>query len=86
VLQRHAALLTIEEGTVVNGFGALIARLTNERARGHVVDTLGVPDRIIEHANRAEQLEECGLDVTGIVSRARALAQSGAVPAVRETA
>ena len=86
VLQRHSALLTIEEGTIVNGFGALIARLGNERARGTVIETLGVPDRIIEHANRAEQLEECGLDVAGITARARALAQSGAVPAVRETA
>src|SRR5688572_3525119 len=86
VLQRHSALLTIEEGTIVNGFGALIARLANERARGTVIETLGVPDRIIEHANRAEQLEECGLDVAGIIARARALAQSGAVPAVRETA
>jgi len=28
---------------------------------------LGLPDRFVEHASRAEQLAECGLDSAGIL-------------------
>jgi 1-deoxy-D-xylulose-5-phosphate synthase len=86
VADRHTAILTLEEGSDVNGFGAMIARAL-EGARTHpVVHVAGVPDRIIEHANRAEQLAECGIDVAGIAARVRALAGAARVPRVRETA
>ena len=88
VLDRHPAILTVEEGTVINGFGASIARQSENRASGHaaVVEVMGVPDRIIEHANRSEQLEECGLTPDGIAARARALAAQVGVTAARESA
>jgi 1-deoxy-D-xylulose-5-phosphate synthase len=83
----HGAVLTLEEGTVVNGFGALIARRLQERgSAAPLVETMGVPDRIIEHATRAEQLAECGLDVPAIVTRARALAEHARLHPVRVTA
>jgi hypothetical protein len=45
-----------------------------------------VPDRIIEHASRAEQLAAVGLDEGAIARRLRDLASSVGVPVVRETA
>jgi 1-deoxy-D-xylulose-5-phosphate synthase len=89
VLERHAAILTIEEGTEVNGFGAALLRHVAEaypRAHEIVFDVLGVPDRVIEHASRNEQLAELGLDVAGIAARARRLAAAGGVVAERESA
>jgi 1-deoxy-D-xylulose-5-phosphate synthase len=88
VVERHAAVMTVEEGTVVNGFGAHIAgRLAGLPAgRAPIVEVVGVPDRIIEHASRAEQLAECGLDVAGLSSRARRLARAVGAVRVRETA
>jgi 1-deoxy-D-xylulose-5-phosphate synthase len=88
VLERHEAVLTLEEGTVVNGFGASLSAHVHGRGGHHapIVAVHGVPDRIIEHATRAEQLAECGLDPAGIAARARALAEAGAVLPVRETA
>jgi 1-deoxy-D-xylulose-5-phosphate synthase len=89
VLERHTAVLTLEEGTVVNGFGAFIARHVERSRPAHpslLLDALGVPDRVIDHATRSEQLAECGLDVDSIVARARTLAAGGAVLPVRETA
>src|SRR5690606_9309932 len=86
VVEHHAALLTIEEGTIVNGFGAYISRHVEAARRQHPriqFDMLGVPDRIFDHASREEQLSEAGLDATGIAARARALAAAGVVPAVR---
>jgi len=89
VAQRHDAIVTIEEGTIVNGFGALIARLLepirHERPELKL-DILGVPDRLIEHATREEQLEEVGLTPSAIAARARALAEVAGVVPVREIA
>ena len=86
VVEHHNALLTIEEGTVINGFGASLSRVVESARRQHqnlLIDILGVPDRIFDHASRAEQLAEAGLDATGIAARARALAAAGVVPAAR---
>jgi 1-deoxy-D-xylulose-5-phosphate synthase len=89
VADRHAAVLTVEEGTVVNGFGASIARElagSRWRAPGTVVEVLGVPDRIIDHASRSQQLADAGLDARGIAARARSLAADVRLGTVRETA
>jgi 1-deoxy-D-xylulose-5-phosphate synthase len=82
----HPALVTVEEGTVVNGFGAAVAaRVTDRAAPVPRIITLGVPDRLIEHASRTDQLEEVGLTAAGIAAAVRGLsARSMAV--VRELA
>ncbi len=89
VADHHAAVLTVEEGTVVNGFGAHITRLLEGRGPGGAaprVDVLGVPDRLIDHAARKEQLEELGLTPDGIAARAGSLAARAELTPVRETA
>jgi 1-deoxy-D-xylulose-5-phosphate synthase len=62
-------IVTVEEGTVVNGFGAYMAR---ELAGSHPdvrVITIGVPDQLMEQAPRARQLERFGLTPRGIADR-----------------
>jgi len=88
VADRHGAIVTVEEGTDVNGFGAAVARWLAERAdvRSHRVAVMGVPDRLIEHASREEQLSELGLTAEGIAARARALVEADAAAAVRQSA
>ena len=81
VTAHHEALVTVEEGTVVNGFGATIA------ARVELpVEIMGVPDRVIQHANRDQQLTEVGLDAAAIASRVREVASRTHFAQVRETA
>src|SRR6266702_801455 len=70
----HRLLVTIEDGTVVNGFGAALAAVVQTTAPEVRVVTLGVPDRTYEHAPRAQQLAEVGLTGPGIAARIRALA------------
>ena len=88
VRQRHRAIVTVEEGTIVNGFGAALARRigAGDAKTVLLVDVMGVPDRLIEHASRSEQLAEVGLDSKGIAERARRLAAAARIRAVRETA
>jgi 1-deoxy-D-xylulose-5-phosphate synthase len=81
VTQNHDVIVTIEEASIVNGFGATIA------ARVELpVEIMGVPDVIIQHANRDQQLAEVGLDAASISSRVREAAQRAQFTAVRETA
>jgi 1-deoxy-D-xylulose-5-phosphate synthase len=79
LLADHRQLLTVEEGTVVNGFGAFMAREIQRLDPAVRVDTLGVPDRIVYAASRKRQLQLCGLDAAGIATRVRALHESEAV-------
>ena len=63
--QRHRILVTVEEGTIVNGFGAYLAETLQTTHPEVRVVALGVPDRLIEQAPRAEQLELFGLTAGG---------------------
>ncbi|HXE56480.1 MAG TPA: 1-deoxy-D-xylulose-5-phosphate synthase [Gemmatimonadales bacterium] len=71
--REHRTLVTVEEGTIVNGFGAYLAETMQTTHPEVRVVALGVPDRLIEQAPRAEQLESCGLTAAGIAARIRAL-------------
>src|SRR5207244_2586273 len=74
LVRDHRLLVTIEDGTVVNGFGASLAALVQSTAPEVRVVPLGVPDRTYEHAPRAQQLAEVGLTGPGLAARVRALA------------
>jgi len=74
LLRDHRLLVTVEDGTVTNGFGAQMAGLVATVAPEVRVAVLGAPDRIYEHAPRAQQLAEVGLSGTAIAARVRALA------------
>lgn len=62
-LARHyKAIITVEEGSVIGGFGSRISQLVAEEKANVPVYNLGIPDEFIEHATTDEQLEMCGLD------------------------
>jgi len=79
VLADHTHVLTIEEGTVVNGFGAYMSAIINRLAPSVRVATHGIPDRIVYSASRAKQLALLQLDAPGIADRVRALHESEAM-------
>ncbi len=89
VVAGHAAVLTVEEGALVNGFGAYMAREIDAMAgqRAVRVDSMGIPDRFIEHGGRDELLDEMGLNTAGIAARVLALADTVPIRrAARESA
>jgi 1-deoxy-D-xylulose-5-phosphate synthase len=79
LLATHQQLRVVEEGTVVNGFGAHIASVVGGLDPSVRVHAHGAPDRIIYAAPRPRQLAQCGLDAAGIAERVRALHESGAL-------
>jgi 1-deoxy-D-xylulose-5-phosphate synthase len=73
LVQRYRTLVTVEEGTIVNGFGSYLAETLQTTHPEVRVVALGVPDRLIEQAPRAEQLDAFGLTAAGIARRIAAL-------------
>lgn len=74
LVRDHRFLLTVEDGTAVNGFGATVAAAVDAMAPEVRVGVLGAPDRTWEHAPRGQQLAAVGLSAEGIAERVRALA------------
>ncbi len=73
--ETHERIVTVEEGALAGGFGSAV--LESAESNGWdagKVTRLGVPDRFIEHATRAEQLAEVGLDAAGIAGALRRVA------------
>jgi 1-deoxy-D-xylulose-5-phosphate synthase len=79
ILANHRQILVVEEGTVVNGFGAYLSAIIERHDPTVRVHTHGVPDRIIYSAPRTKQLAMLGLDAAGIADRVRALHETEAL-------
>ena len=91
ITRDHAQLLTVEEGAVVNGFGAYLAREIEARDYGDGVHvrTLGIPDEFVAHGGRGELLREIDLDAQGITEHILEMVRKDLAPAtphVRESA
>jgi len=78
IVAQNRHVLIVEEGTVVNGFGAYMAAEIARIDPAVRVMAHGVPDEFIEQAPRARQLAGVGLDATGIAARAMLLRKSDA--------
>jgi 1-deoxy-D-xylulose-5-phosphate synthase len=72
VVRDHRNILVVEEGTIVNGFGAHMAAVIGKLDASAKVVAHGVPDAFIDQAPRAKQLARLGLDARGIAQRASA--------------
>ncbi|KAA5547055.1 1-deoxy-D-xylulose-5-phosphate synthase [Roseiconus nitratireducens] len=76
-------VLTLEENTVVGGFGAaFLESAVAQRLDTRGVQVLGLPDTFVEHGDRNDLLQQNGLSPKAIAQRCReaALASEAAVP------
>ncbi|MET1019491.1 MAG: 1-deoxy-D-xylulose-5-phosphate synthase [Microterricola sp.] len=81
IAREHRTIVTVEEGTVVNGFGAYLAELLQTTRPEVRVVALGIPDKLVEQAPRADQLQEFGLTADGIARRISALVREESLEA-----
>jgi 1-deoxy-D-xylulose-5-phosphate synthase len=71
LLLRVPRLITVEDHTVVGGFGsALLEFLAEEGITGVEVRRLGVPDRFVTHGTQDELRKLCGFDKDAIAQSA----------------
>jgi 1-deoxy-D-xylulose-5-phosphate synthase len=65
-------VVTVEEGTLEGGFGSALLEAANAAGLDtRNVVRLGLPDRFVEHAERAELLADLGLNVDGLCRTVR---------------
>ena len=59
-------ILTIEEGTVIGGFGSAVAEFMAEHNYRNRLRIHGIPDRFLEQGTIEQLYKDCGLDADGI--------------------
>ncbi len=59
-------IITVEDGTIVGGFGSAVLEFLAANNYTPDVKMLGIPDVIIEHGKPEELHRECGYDAQGI--------------------
>jgi 1-deoxy-D-xylulose-5-phosphate synthase len=66
VFSKFNKIITVEDGTVVGGFGSAILEFMNEHDYKAGVRLLGIPDRLVEHGTPKELYKECQYDAQAI--------------------
>ena len=65
---KFSNIITVEEGTVVGGFGDGVASWLLENGYSGQFQKLGLPDSFVEHGTRDQILSMIGLDSSGIAT------------------
>jgi 1-deoxy-D-xylulose-5-phosphate synthase len=73
VFSHYRKVVTVEDGTVVGGFGSAVLEFMAANGYQADVKILGIPDRLVEHGTLKELHRECGYDAAGIANAVRAL-------------
>jgi 1-deoxy-D-xylulose-5-phosphate synthase len=70
-LRTYNKIITVEDGTVVGGFGSAVLEFMQEHGYKNDVRILGIPDEVIEHGTLKELHRECGYDAQAIADAIR---------------
>lgn len=68
VCKKYQKIITVEDGTIVGGFGSAVLEFMAAHNYTAQVKMLGIPDRIVEHGTPKELHRECGYDAEAIVA------------------
>ena len=66
VFAKFEKIITVEDGTIVGGFGSAVLEFMNAHNYKAEIKMLGIPDRLVEHGTPKELHNECGYDAQGI--------------------
>jgi len=77
-LNRYDKIITVEDGTVLGGFGSAVAEFMALNGYKNDLKILGIPDRIIEHGTLKELHRECGYDAQAISDAVREMTKEEA--------
>jgi 1-deoxy-D-xylulose-5-phosphate synthase len=71
IMQRYPRILTVEDGTVLGGFGSAVLEFMARNNYRNQIQLLGIPDVIVEHGSLKELHQECHYDSTAIAACVR---------------
>ena len=73
VFSNYSKVVTVEDGTVVGGFGSAVLEFMSAHRYQAEVTILGIPDRLVEHGTPRELHRECNYDAQAIEEAVLAL-------------
>ena len=76
VFGKFNKVITVEDGTVIGGFGSAILEFMNEHGYKADVKIMGIPDRLVEHGTPKQLYDEIGLDANAIAQAVREMVHS----------
>ena len=77
VFARYKKIVTVEDGTIVGGFGSAVLEFMAAHQYHAEVKMLGMPDAIIEHGEQPELYAECGFDANSIAKTIAVMVREG---------
>jgi len=66
VFAKFSKIITIEDGTVVGGFGTAVLEFMNQNGYTAEVKIMGIPDRLVDHGSPKELYNEIGLNAQAV--------------------
>ncbi len=73
VARRFSNIITIEDGTIIGGFGSAVLEFFSENDYRVQVKRLGIPDQFVQHGKKEELETLCGYDTSGIVTTIKSI-------------
>ena len=71
VFSKFNKVVTVEDGSIIGGFGSAILEFMNEHHYYSALRILGIPDRLVEHGTPKELQQECAYDTEAIKETVR---------------
>src|SRR5687768_1503495 len=73
VFAKYQKIITVEDGTIVGGFGSAVLEFMAKYNYHAQVKMLGIPDSIVEHGTLKQLQQECQFDANAIAQTVREL-------------
>ncbi|HRW21047.1 MAG TPA: 1-deoxy-D-xylulose-5-phosphate synthase [Bacteroidales bacterium] len=67
IFKKFDKIVTVEDGTIVGGFGTSVLEAAADRKYKGDIKRLGIPDKFVEHGSQLELIKECGYDINSII-------------------
>ena len=78
VAQKFSVVITIENNTILGGFGSAVAEILSESAKKNVLfQRFGLPDKFVPHGSIKDLLYNVKLDVENLVNRIESFMAQG---------
>lgn len=71
IANKFKKIITIEENSIIGGFGSAILEYFSDKNYKNEILRLGLPDKFIEHGTQAQLHNLLGIDVNGIVENVK---------------
>ncbi len=75
-------IITVEDGTIVGGFGSAVLEFMNENNYHARLKRLGIPDKFVDHGSPQELYKECGYDTESIYFAVKKMVNSNVLVSI----